>query len=158
MSDRIEIKEADVFSNDAQGLLRELSDALLRITGASGEQSFAEDDLNDPRAVFVLAYSDGAACGCGALRPYSADAAEIKRVYARPNVQGVGTAIVRALEEKAKALGYTRLILETRKINAKAVAFYKKLGYAACPNYGKYVGRPEAVCMDKTLILDAGKA
>lgn len=142
---------ADVTGSDARRLLRELNDALFRITGASGEQSFTEDDLKDPRAVFVIAYLDGDACGCGALRPYSADSAEIKRVYARPNSQGVGTAIVRALENKARALGYTRLILETRKVNENAVAFYRKLGYTFCPNFGKYAGRDEVVCMEKTI-------
>ncbi|MBE0601931.1 MAG: GNAT family N-acetyltransferase [Firmicutes bacterium] len=148
----IEIKEASVHSRDAQALLRELSGALQHITGASGEQSFALGDLKDPRAVFVIAYADGIACGCGALRPYSPDAAEIKRVYARPNTSGVGTAIVKALEAKAKALGYARLLLETRKVNTTAVAFYQKLGYAVCSNFGKYVGRDEAVCMEKPLI------
>ena len=154
----LEIKEVSAACGDAQILLRELSDALLHITGASGEQSFSQDDLDDPRAVFVIARLDDAACGCGALRPYSADTAEIKRVYARPNAKGVGTAIVKALEAKAKTLGYTRLILETRNVNAKAVAFYRKLGYTVCPNYGKYAGRDEAVCMEKPLPQDSRQA
>lgn len=145
----LEIKEASIACSDALMLLRELSDALTRITGASGEASFSQDELEDPRAVFMIAYLDGAACGCGALRPYSADAAEIKRVYARPNTQGVGTAIVKALEEKAKGFAYARLILETRKVNEIAVSFYQKLGYTVRPNFGRYAGRREAVCMEK---------
>jgi putative acetyltransferase len=38
-----------------------------------------------PRSAFVVAYTDGVACGCGALRPLTETTAEIKRVYARPN-------------------------------------------------------------------------
>ncbi|HPJ01935.1 MAG TPA: GNAT family N-acetyltransferase [Candidatus Limiplasma sp.] len=148
----LDIRDASVTSADAQLLLQELNQTLASITGASGEQSFSDADVADPRAVFVIAYVDGAACGCGALRPYDQNTAEIKRVYARPNSRGVGTAIVQALEEKARALGYTRLILETRKVNEKAVAFYQKLGYTVCPNFGKYVGRDEAVCLSKKIL------
>ena len=147
----IEIKDASIVSGEAIQLLGELNEALERITGASGERSFSMDDIGNPRAVFVIAYAHGAACGCGALRPLSPDTAEIKRVYARPNTRGVGTAIIRTLESKAKALGYIRLVLETRKVNEKAVAFYQKHGYQVCPNFGKYMGRDEAVCMEKAL-------
>lgn len=96
----IEIREASVASDDAVQLLAELNDTLARITGASGEASFAADDMGHTRAAFVIAYVNGTAAGCGALRPLSETQAEIKRVYARPNSLGVGTAIVNALEEK----------------------------------------------------------
>jgi ribosomal protein S18 acetylase RimI-like enzyme len=62
---------------------------------------------------------------------------------------------VKALEQKARALGYTELVLETRKVNTAAVAFYRKLGYVECANYGKYVGREEAVCMSKWMLYKA---
>lgn len=147
----IDIREASVTSADAILLLDELNAALNQITGASGELSFAAEDVDDPRAVFMIAYTNGNACGCGALRRHDGDTAEMKRVYARPNTAGVGTAIVHALEAKARALRYTRIILETRKVNAAAVRFYQKNGYAVCLNFGKYIGRDEAVCMAKDL-------
>jgi ribosomal protein S18 acetylase RimI-like enzyme len=61
----------------------------------------------------------------------------------------VGTAIVKSLEEKAQTLGYTELVLETRKVNTTAVNFYRKLGYRVYENFGKYIGREDAVCMGK---------
>ncbi len=148
----IEIRDVSVLSADAQQLLTELSRALTDITGASGEQSFDATDLLGPRAVFVIAYQSGVPCGCGALRPLTKTTAEIKRVYARPNHHGTGSAIVSALEAKALALGYTRLILETRKVNTRAVAFYRKLGYSVCPNFGRYIVRDDAACMNKELL------
>ncbi|MFH1513283.1 MAG: GNAT family N-acetyltransferase [Bacillota bacterium] len=153
--DRIDVKEVSITSEDASGLLGELNAALTRITGASGEASFAAEDVADARGVFVIAYVNGEALGCGALRPLSERTAEIKRVYARPNAIGIGSAIVKALEEKARILGYTELVLETRKVNAAAVAFYMKLGYLPCPNFGKYVGREDAVCMSKWISYKA---
>lgn len=147
----IDIRETSVTSADANQLLKELSDALTRITGASGEASFAAEDVENERSAFVIAYADGAACGCGALRPLTETTAELKRVYARPNSQGVGTAIVKALEEKARSFGYSEIVLETRRVNTAAVAFYRKLGYTECENFGKYIGRNEAICMQKTI-------
>ncbi len=147
----IEIKEASVTSAEAVQLLKELSNALRRITGAGGEASFAAEDVENERSAFLIAYADSIACGCGALRPFTDTTAELKRVYARPNTQGVGTAIVKALEAKARALGYTELVLETRKVNAHAVVFYTKLGYTVCENFGKYKGREDAVCMGSYL-------
>jgi hypothetical protein len=42
-------------------------------------------------------------------------------------------------------------VLETRRVNVGAVAFYKKLGYAECENFGKYKGRNEAKCLTQYL-------
>jgi ribosomal protein S18 acetylase RimI-like enzyme len=140
LNEWIEIKDASVACDDAVLLLAELNAALTKITGASGEVSFAAEDVANERSAFVIAYVNGMACGCGALRPLTDTIAEIKRVYARPNSIGVGTAIVRALEAKAREFGYTEIVLETRKVNVDAVAFYRKLGYVECANYGKYKG------------------
>ena len=147
----IDIRDTDIRSTDAQLLLGELNDTLTRITGASGALSFTEDDVSDSRAAFVIAYVDNKPVGCGALRPMCGSEAEIKRVYARPGTRGVGSAVVRALEQRARALGYSKLLLETRKVNANAVRFYQKLGYTVCDNFGKYIGREYAVCMEKLL-------
>jgi ribosomal protein S18 acetylase RimI-like enzyme len=137
----IEIRETSATHPDAIRMLKDLNVALTKITGTSGEASFAAEDVEDPRSAFVIAYADGVACGCGALRLITDITAEIKRVYARPNSIGVGTAIVRALEAKAREFGYTEIVLETRKVNEDAVAFYRKLAYVECPNFGKYIGR-----------------
>ena len=36
-------------------------------------------------------------------------------------------------------------------MNLRAVGFCLKHGYELIPNYGKYIGRPEAVCLAKRL-------
>ncbi len=147
----IEIRETSAISPEAVSMLAELNAALTKITGASGEGSFSDEDAENERSAFVVAYADGVPYGCGALRPFTETAAEVKRVYARPNTQGVGTAIIKALEAKAQALGYTRLVLETRRVNTAAIAFYHKLGFSDCPNFGKYTEQETALCMAKKL-------
>jgi RimJ/RimL family protein N-acetyltransferase len=73
-----------------------------------------------------------------------------KNVFHRSR-SGVGSALLRFLEEAASALGYREIALETRRVNHKAVAFYKKHGYTVTDNYGAYIGRDDAVCFIKTL-------
>ncbi|CCE02967.1 GNAT family N-acetyltransferase [Bradyrhizobium sp. STM 3809] len=146
------ISRDDPASSDAEALLAELSAALAEMTGDSGRTSFDPDDVRGPRACFLIA-RDGAgqAVGCGALRPLEADIAEVKRMYARRGSSGVGSAILAQLETVAASLGYAAIRLETRLVNARAVGFYERHFYRRIPNYGRYVGRPEAVCFEKAL-------
>jgi GNAT superfamily N-acetyltransferase len=141
---------------DAIALIDELSAALAAITGdsgsGSGRSSFDIDDVRAPRARFVVARNAGGhAVGCGALRPLGGDIAEVKRMFARPGNAGTGSALLAFLEAQAGALGYRAIWLATRAINARAVGFYLARGYTPIPNYGKYAGNAEAVCLARQL-------
>ncbi|MFL6659143.1 MAG: GNAT family N-acetyltransferase [Massilia sp.] len=137
---------------DAVTLMDELSATLAALTGSSGKASFAVDDARAAKSLFVIARDDdGELLGCGALRPLAGEVGELKRMYARPGTRGVGAALLAHLEAAAADFGYAALWLETRHINARAVAFYLKHGYSAVPQFGKYIGRPEAVCLGKNL-------
>lgn len=149
---RIRVTVEDPVTTDAALLLDELSDQLSLITGSSGKASFDVNDVRGDRALFVVARDgDGKPVGCGALRPLEHDVAELKRMYSRRTVPGIGTAVLAHLEAQAQQLGYAALRLETRAVNTRAVTFYERLGYARIANFGKYVGRPEAVCFEKRL-------
>jgi GNAT superfamily N-acetyltransferase len=145
------VAPADPESPDARALLGELGAALAAITGSDGTASFDAAGVRGERACFLVARdADGGLAGCGALRPLGDTVAELKRMYARPG-SGAGRSLLEALERQALAFGYTAVWLETRKVNSRAVAFYEKHGYCTIPNYGKYVGRDDAVCLGKTL-------
>jgi ribosomal protein S18 acetylase RimI-like enzyme len=149
------VAQEDPDTADARALLDELSDVLAGITGSSGRASFDLRDVRGAGACFVVARDGaGAALGCGALRPLAGQdgVAELKRMYARPGVGGVGSAILAALEAEAAALGYRALWLETRLVNARAVAFYQARGYRRIANYGNYAGNALAVCFEKVLM------
>jgi GNAT superfamily N-acetyltransferase len=142
---------ADPDSRDARVLIGELDAALAAICGDSGSGSFDPADVRGPGSVFLVARSaDGAAVGCGALRPLAPGVAELKRMYARPG-SGAGPCLLAALEGQALAFGYRELCLSTRRVNVRAVAFYARNGYSAIGNYGRYVGRDESVCLGKRL-------
>jgi len=142
---------ADPDCDAARTLIAQLDAALAAICGDSGATSFDANDVRGPRSVFLLAVDGtGAALGCGALRPIDADVAEVKRMYAQPR-SGAGVHLLEALERRALAFGYREIRLETRRVNLRAVAFYERHGYRVISNYGKYVGREEAICLGKLL-------
>jgi GNAT superfamily N-acetyltransferase len=89
--------------------------------------------------------------GCGAYRPLMPGVAEIKRMYAAAGTRGVGAVLLAALEQRARADGYAEARLETRRVNARAIAFYERSGYAPVAPWGRYIGRPDAVCFGKSL-------
>ncbi len=140
----VAISLCDPDSADASVLVAELSAALAAITGDSGQASFAVADVRVARSLFAVARgADGALLGCAALRPLD--------MFARPGTQGVGAALLAFVESAARDMAYAALALETRKVNRRAVAFYRKHGYKVISNYGKYIGRDDAICLGKAL-------
>lgn len=148
----LQVMEADIYSDESLSLLSELSGSLNRITGNSGESSFSVTDIEDEKSIFAIARNGDKPAGCGAIRRIDDSTAELKRMYAKEQGLGVGTSILNFLESKSKEYGYSRLICETRKINAGACSFYIRNGFHIIPNYGKYQGRNEAVCFEKKII------
>lgn len=134
---------------DAAALLGELDAALTAITGCSGNTGFDPDDVRVPGAAFAVAYRAGAPVACGGYRPVREGVAEVKRVYAREH--GAGLPLLRKLEALARGAGYRRLVCETRRANVRAVAFYLRAGWRETPPYGRYIGRPEAICFERIL-------
>jgi GNAT superfamily N-acetyltransferase len=144
-----DVREVSAASDDALAMIARLSARLAEITGDPGRNSFADWREGDARHVFVVAYDDGVPVGCGALRELGDGVGELKRMYAAR--AGVGSAVLAHLEGVARARGLVRLVLETRAVNVVAVRFYEKRGYWRVDNYGRYVGRAEAVCFGKVL-------
>ena len=143
---------SDPESPEGRLLLVALSETLRQITGSSGAASFDVSDVKVERACFAIARSAGGdAVGCGAFRPLQPGVAELKRMFAMPGSNGAGSAVLAFLERKASEFGYGQVWLETRKVNARAVAFYERHGYRTIASFGRYVGRPEAVCLGKYL-------
>jgi putative acetyltransferase len=105
--------------------------------------------------LFLLARDPGTgeAVGCGALRALGADRAEIKRMYVVPERRGSGVsvAILRALEDEARARGWRSLVLETGTEQPDAIRFYEREGYELIPNFGAYAGSPISVCYARAL-------
>ncbi|MBN1558381.1 MAG: GNAT family N-acetyltransferase [Lentisphaerae bacterium] len=53
--------------------------------------------------------------------------------------RGFGTALIRAMEEMARAAGCTALHMGVKKDNEKVLSLYTRLGYQECSRYGDRV-------------------
>ena len=86
----------------------------------------------------VVAYENDKPIACGAIKEYSPNTMEVKRMYTRPESRGKGmaTKVLTALEIWATESGYEKCLLETGKRQPEAIALYKKNGYKLIPNYG----------------------
>ena len=107
--------------------------------------------------VFLVAFDvdDGVQTpvGCGGLRQLDSVHGEIKRMYVIPDRRGTGvsTAVLGALEDKARGRGWGRVVLETGDEQPDAVRFYEREGYTSIPLFGYYVGSPLSLCYEKVL-------
>jgi len=137
---------------DFRQLVSQLDQYLARIDG--DEHTFyAKLNKTDLMREVIVAYEDKTPVGCGAIRAFSPEAMEVKRMYVLPEKRGMGIAsvVLAALEEWAKELGYPKTVLETGKRQPEAIALYTNRGYVVTPNYGQYVGVENSVCFEKPL-------
>jgi len=133
--------------------LVKLLDAGLAILDGDEHPFFAQFNKIDKINEVVLAYVDGKAVGCGAIKAYSSSIAEVKRMFVRTEARGQGIAIhiLVELENWARALGYEKCILETGIKQVEAICLYEKCGYLRIPNYIPYVEVETSRCFEKML-------
>ncbi len=120
---------------------------------ASAIHGLHAGDAADPELVFLVARVDGLPVGCGVLRRLAPGVGEVKRMFvlATHRGQGVGRAVLAALEDKAYARGDTLLRLETGARQPEATALYRAAGYTEIDPYGEYTNDPFSVCFEKQL-------
>ena len=151
MTQSISIKIVNPDDEKVLAITEELSENLYLRFGSDGKNSFQDWENENSKFVFVVAEINSEIVGCGAIRPIDQNIGEVKRMYAKYPGKKIGQTILGFLENEAVNLGYTNLVLETRVKNESAVHFYQKQGYKVIPNYGKYIDRPEAICLEKSL-------
>ena len=102
-------------------------------------------------AVFLVAFDDDVAVGCGGLRTLDGSHGEIKRMYVVPERRGTGvsTALLSALEGEARGRGWDRVVLETGDQQPEAMRLYEREGYTRVPNFGYYADSALSICYEK---------
>lgn len=93
-----------------------------------------------PRGCVLFAETSEGIAGCVALRPLSTndrDVGEVKRLYVRPVARGsgAGRALAEAVIERARAIGYSEIKLDTLATMDAARALYASLGFEECAAY-----------------------
>ncbi len=129
-------------------------DADLKIRDGADNAFYAQFNKIDTIKFVILAYENEIPVGCGAVKEYSANTMEVKRMYVLPNKrgQGIASAILTALEQWATELNCSKCLLETGKKQPEAIELYKKNGYAVITNFGQYQNIDNSICFEKILV------
>jgi GNAT superfamily N-acetyltransferase len=147
------IERADPACEAARALLQAMSDEMEATYDVVGAGSTVPPEVLDEGGAFVLAWSGAEAVGCGAIHRVGADLGEVKRMYVAPAARGrgVGRAILDALEDLAREVGYARLRLETGARQPAAMRMYERAGYRRTECYDAYATDPLSVCYEKRI-------
>ena len=94
----------------------------------------------EPGSTYLLATSDGEPVAYGGIRPapgVGAAAIELKRMWVHPGWRGagLGSRMLRRLEQLAAERGATTVVLDTNEVLTEAIAMYERAGYEPVPRY-----------------------
>jgi ribosomal protein S18 acetylase RimI-like enzyme len=91
-----------------------------------------------PDGRLLLVVHEGQLAGCVALHKLDTGICEMKRLYLRPQFRGkgLGRFLAERIISEARAIGYSRLRLDTvEPVMKDAVAMYRKLGFKEIAPY-----------------------
>jgi GNAT superfamily N-acetyltransferase len=110
---------------------------------APGSPSATPEEMAPPHGTFLVGFEDGEPVCGGGVKRLDDGVAEIKRMYVAPHARsrGVARALLAALEDAARDLGYDRARLDTGARQPHARTLYEASGYRSIPDYN---GNPYA--------------
>lgn len=149
----INIVRTNSANSDFLILVRKL-DAELAIRDGDDYVFYSQFNSLEKIRHVILVYVDGEPAGCGAIKEYSANTMEIKRMFVLPDHRrkGIAAKILAELERWAAELSFRKCILETGKKQPEAIELYRKNGYQPVANYGQYAGVENSVCFEKKIL------
>ncbi|MEM7732743.1 MAG: GNAT family N-acetyltransferase [Pseudomonadota bacterium] len=147
------VEEVDPRTPGPRALL-EASHALMQKMFPPEENYFLDiDELCAPDVIFLAAREKDTTMGTGAIA-IKTGYAEVKSMFTDPDARGKGVAaaILRALEDTARAREIPMLKLETGNPLDAAVRLYERAGFTHCAIFGEYKLNGSSVYMEKPLI------
>ena len=101
--------------------------------GTDAEFSNLPGKYAAPRGCVLLADRGGEIDGCVALRGFSADICEMKRLYVRPHARGrkLGRTLIERLIAEARRIGYREMRLDVQAKFVSARNLYEAFGFVA---------------------------
>lgn len=132
--------------DDVRALVADLNAYLIPLTPRQFQFQMTVEQMSDPKTtVFVARDEAGRAVGMGALKIESAELAEVKRMFTRPEIRGqrVGKALLERIEALARDRGIAQLKLETGDAPGfePAHRLYERYGFVRC---GAFLDYPDS--------------
>jgi GNAT superfamily N-acetyltransferase len=103
----------------------------------ASSQSLEPSDLAPPNGVWLVAYLQQSAIGCGGLQRLDVDTAQIRRPFLDESARGrgIGQMLLSELESRARSLGYKRVRLTTGDRQPEALHMFQAAGYVEIPPF-----------------------
>lgn len=128
---------------------------LRAVRSPEDSHAFDLDALRAPEITFWSVRDGGDLMGCGAIRRLDPWHAELKSVRTAPIRirSGIASLLLGHILAEAKAMGFTRLSLETgtSAFFLPARRLYTKFGFVPCPPFGGYWAAPDWTFMTRKL-------
>ena len=140
-SARVEIKAVDPEHPDAKHCLAEYVAELNRRSERGFDPAVGATalphEVRPPAGQFFVAYLNGEAIGCGAVKHHADAPAEIKRMWILPRARGLGLGrrLLEKLEACALASGARVAHIETSATLPEAIALYHSAGWVEVPPF-----------------------
>lgn len=142
---------------DAAAIRAIVSETLAEF-GFGVEPSGTDADLADVPASYqdrggvfrVIVDEDDRIVGCGGLYPLASGVAELRKMYFRPEIRGLGLGrvLLEDLVAEARRREFTRIELETASNLTAAIALYQRAGFVETD------GARHSCRCDRTFALD----
>lgn len=125
---------------EATVLIRELDDYLEPLYPRSSRHGFSVEQLLREGVAFFVMRHDGVSAGCGGVKLFGAAYGEIKRMYVRPQLRGLGLGklMLQHLADHARQQGVAVLRLETGIYQTEAIGLYEHCGFRRIPAFRTY--------------------
>ncbi|NIJ22084.1 GNAT superfamily N-acetyltransferase [Sphingomonas naasensis] len=110
---------------------RHIIDSYFEPAAFEAELDALPGEFAPPAGALLVAEAQGRILGCVALRPLADGSCEMKRMFVDPDYHGAGAgrALAEAVIERARALGYVRMLLDTGPAQKEAQGLYRALGF-----------------------------
>lgn len=130
----MEFRVADPGAPPASDLIAAMVEEMVPLYGridVPQAPSASAADFSPPGGVFLVGFEGGRAVCGGGVKRLDARAAEIKRMYVVPEARGRGVAgaLLGALEDAARSLGYAVARLDTGAKQPWAERLFREAGY-----------------------------
>jgi GNAT superfamily N-acetyltransferase len=138
---------------DAGRLVEEVQQEYVARYGGPDESPVDPAEFAPPHGRFFVGYLGSRPVATGGIRRLAEGVVEIKRMFVIEQCRGRGLArvVLGRLEDAARELAATRIVLETGLRQPEAMALYESAGYERIPGFGHYACQPMSVSYAKSL-------
>ncbi len=151
----LQIKQGGLDHEQVIAMLKFHFDTNISVTPKGSAHVFDISRLKAPDISFWSAWDGDRLMGVGALKRINARDGEVKSMHTLQTVRrsGVGAAILRHIMAEAKAMGLSRLLLETGSFDffAPARALYGRHGFSECAPFEGYRPDPNSTFMMRAI-------